>query len=74
MKGWMKSLCPQPTAWTETEKTYPHPKERTGPYRLYCLSKDYFTLTFTLCVPLAVRAFTTYIPAGRLGATSDTPL
>ena len=34
----------------------------------------YFTLTFTLCMPFAVRALTTYIPAGRFGDTSDTPL
>ena len=34
----------------------------------------YFTLTFTLCMPFAVRALTTYIPAGRFGETSDIPL
>ena len=50
MKGWMKSLCPQPTAWTETEKTYPHPKERTGPYRLFIVYQKTKCMSGSICM------------------------
>ena len=67
MKGWMKSLRPQPTAWTETEKTYPHPKERTGPYRLFIVYQKTKCMSGSICMVTPAIGFSPHLasPVGE---------